>query len=225
MKRRTGMTIDCLVLDHDDTAVNSTATIHYPAHLKMMGILRPEEPVIDLETWFLKNFDPGIMTFLAEELGLSDEELAEEFRIWQDFNEERVPPFYPGLPELLGRFSEAGGVLAVVSHSTERHIRRHYAEGCPDAQPDFVFGWEHEASKRKPSPWPLEKIIEQTGIDPSRMLVVDDLKPGVDMARAAGVPVAAAGWGHDVPQIREAMKRLCDFWLPDIPALKSHIFP
>jgi len=23
----------CLNLDHDDTAVNSTATVHYPAHL------------------------------------------------------------------------------------------------------------------------------------------------------------------------------------------------
>ena len=27
----------CLILDHDDTAVDSTASIHYPAHVEIMN--------------------------------------------------------------------------------------------------------------------------------------------------------------------------------------------
>jgi len=44
----------CLILDHDDTAVNSTALIHHPSHLESMRLLRPRAEAIDLEGWFLK---------------------------------------------------------------------------------------------------------------------------------------------------------------------------
>ena len=217
------MKVKCLVLDHDDTTVDSTASVHYPAHLEVMKRLRPNEPVVRLNEWFEKNFHPGIMAFLTEEVGLSDEEMEEEFRIWQEFNEERNPPFYEGLPELLSDYVDAGGILAVASHSTEKHILRHYKHGAPGVEPQFVFGWDHDPNKRKPSSWPLLKIIEETGLEASDILVVDDLKPGVEMARAAKARVAAAGWGHDVPSIRSAMKNLCDVWLPDIAALRAEI--
>ena len=35
------MRYKCLVLDHDDTVVDSTASIHYPAFLEALKILRP----------------------------------------------------------------------------------------------------------------------------------------------------------------------------------------
>ena len=37
------MKFQCLILDHDDTAVDSTREIHYPAHLEVMQTLRPEQ--------------------------------------------------------------------------------------------------------------------------------------------------------------------------------------
>ena len=218
------MKIKCLILDHDDTAVDSTATVHFPAHLEVMKRLRPNQPVIDLNTWFEKNFDPGIMTYLTEEIGLNKEEMDEEYRIWQEFNESRNPTFYPGFPELMRDYIREGGIIAVVSHSTDVHIRRHYEYGASGVMPDFIFGWDHDPERRKPSPWPVIRILEETGLKRGDVLVVDDLKPGVEMAKAAGVPVAAAGWGHSIPSIREAMKGLCDFWLPDITALKAQLF-
>jgi hypothetical protein len=54
-----------------------------------MKRLRPDHPTIGLETWFEKNFDPGIVVFLTEEIGLNEEEMAEEFHIWQGI--QRVP--------------------------------------------------------------------------------------------------------------------------------------
>ena len=217
------MKYKCLILDHDDTMVDSTATVHYPAHLEVMNRMRPGEPHIGLDDWFRRNFHPGIMDFLTGELAFSQEEMDEEFRIWQEYNDDRNPPFFPGLPELMKRYQDAGGLLAVVSHSTEHHIRRHYTVGAPELEISLIFGWEHESERRKPSPWPVQQILEKTGLPASEVLVIDDLKPGVDMARAAGVAVAAAGWGHAIPEIQEAMSDLCDFWLPDVEALSRLI--
>ena len=42
--------------------------------------------------------------------------------------------------------------------------------------------------------------------------MLDDLKPGYDMARAAGVDFAAAGWANDIPEIEGFMRRNCDFY-------------
>ena len=218
------MKIKCLILDHDDTAVNSTAAVHFPAHLEVMKRLRPDNPVIDLNTWFEKNFDPGVMAYMTDEIGLNSEEMEEEYRIWQGFNETRNPPFYSGLPELLSDYIESGGIVAVVSHSTENHIRRHYEVGAPGIVPKYIFGWDHDPARRKPSPWPVNCILEATGLSREDVLVVDDLKPGVEMAKAAGVSVAAAGWGHSIPSIRAAMEEICDMWLPDISSLRAHLF-
>ena len=217
------MKYKCLVLDHDDTTVDSSSTIHYPAHLEVMKRLRPNEHNISLETWYEKNFDPGIIPFLTEELQFSEAEMEEEFQIWQEMNEDRNPPFYPGLTDILKEYIGRGGLIAVVSHSTEEHIRRHYAINADGLKPEYIFGWEHNPAHRKPSPWPLEQIMEGGGFQADELLVVDDLKPGVQMAKAAGVKVAAAGWGHSIPSIRNAMNDLCDFFLPSVESLKHHI--
>ena len=55
------MRYKCLVLDHDDTVVDSTASIHYPAFLEALKILRPGVQQITLEEYFKENFDPGFI--------------------------------------------------------------------------------------------------------------------------------------------------------------------
>ncbi len=62
------MKYKCIILDHDDTAVDSTADIHYPAHLETMRVLRPDDDIISLDQWLLKNFHPGIMNYMKNEL-------------------------------------------------------------------------------------------------------------------------------------------------------------
>ena len=67
------MRFKCLVMDHDDTTVNSTATIHFPSFLAYLKLVRPEASYT-LEEYFRKNFDPGIMALFTGELGFSEEE-------------------------------------------------------------------------------------------------------------------------------------------------------
>ena len=96
------MRYKCLVLDHDDTVVNSTATIHFPSFLAYLARVRPGAQYT-LEEYFRKNFDPGVVSLFTDELGFSPEEMAEEFAFWQEYVKTRVPVAYPGIREILER--------------------------------------------------------------------------------------------------------------------------
>jgi beta-phosphoglucomutase-like phosphatase (HAD superfamily) len=206
--------------------VNSTAAIHYPAHRRAMQLLRPGSEPIDLEGWLLRNFEPGLIPYLTGELGMSEEELAAEYTIWQEFNRGSRAPFFPGFLDVLRRFRDRGGRVAVVSHSEAELIEADYRRGADGEPvlPELVFGWDPVEHRRKPSPWPVREILRAFGLEPSEALVIDDLKPGVIMARAAGVDVAAAGWGHRIGEIRAYMQAHCTAYLDSVEALSRFLF-
>ena len=76
------MKYKCLVFDHDDTVVNSTATIHHPCFAEYLREFYPGE-TISLEDYFLLNFDPGFVPMCRERYGMTDEDLNHEARYWQ----------------------------------------------------------------------------------------------------------------------------------------------
>ena len=211
----------CLVMDHDDTVVNSTATIHFPSFLAYLQKVRPGK-TYTLEDYFSKNFDPGIISLFTDELGFSKREMDEEFAFWQEYVKTRGPKAYPGIREILERHKAEGGLLAVISHSVRDTIVRDYREnGLP--QPDVIFGWELPEHQRKPHPWPMEQLMQRYGLRPEEILTVDDLKPGYDMCRACGVPFAAAGWANDVPEIERFMRQNCDFYFKTVAELDAFL--
>ena len=215
------MRYKCLVLDHDDTVVNSTATIHYPSFLAYLRRVRPGLHYT-LEEYFDRNFDPGVLAFFGGELGFSEQEMAEEFRFWQEYVKTRVPEAYPGIREILERHRAAGGLIAVISHSISDNIRRDYRENSLP-EPDAIYGWELAEEQRKPHPWPMQNLMLRFGLRPEEILMVDDLKPGYDMCRACGVPFAAAGWANDVPQIETFMRRNCDFYYKTVQEMNEFL--
>ena len=209
------MRYPCLVLDHDDTVVNSTATIHYPCFCAFLQEVRPQAKHYTLEDYFRKNFDPGIVPFFTEEVGLSQQELEYEFRFWQRYVKPRVPQAFDGIREILRRHRAQGGLIAVVSHSMRENILRDYRQNdLPE--PDAIFGWELPPAQRKPEPWPLEQIMREFSLPASALLMLDDLKPGFDMARTAGVDFAAAGWAYDVLEIERFMRKNCDYYFKTV---------
>ena len=54
--------------------------------------------------------------------------------------------------------------------------------------------------------------------------MVDDLKPGYDMARSFGVPFVGAGWGYDIPEIRDFMKQNSDYYFTKVSELEQFLF-
>ena len=114
-------------------------------------------------------------------------------------------------------------MICVISHSFDFNIRRDYAaNGLPE--PDAIYGWELPPERRKPDPWAVMRVLERFKLRPEEALIVDDLKPGYDMARAAGVPFAAACWAYDVPEIRQFMESNCALSFTDPSALEQYLF-
>jgi beta-phosphoglucomutase-like phosphatase (HAD superfamily) len=215
----------CLIIDHDDTAVDSTAKIHYPAHVEVMGILRPGTEPVTLREWFLKNFHPGIMEYLTDELGMTQQEMEVEYDVWKAHTEATVPDFYPGFIEALTAYRERGGIVAVVSHSEKHIIERDYRSynGNVPFMPDIIFGWDYDKELRKPSPRPVLEILEKYKLDPFQALILDDLKPGVLMGKRTGVEVAGAGWGHNIPEIADYMREHCIVYFERVKVFASFI--
>ena len=213
------MKYKCLVLDHDDTVVNSTATIHYPCFISYLELLRPHlVKNYTLDSYFEKNFYPGVEHLFLSEVGLTEEEFLAEQGYWSEYVRGHIPEAYSGIKEILESFVDGGGIIAVVSHSYEKYILRDYRHnGLP--MPHAIYSWDLPAEKRKPSPFAILDIMERFDLCPKDVLVVDDLKPGYDMARAAGVDFAAAGWAYDVPAIEEFMRKNCDFYFSSVQEL------
>eukprot|EP00929_Paragymnodinium_shiwhaense_P039597 TRINITY_DN20789_c0_g1_i2.p1 TRINITY_DN20789_c0_g1~~TRINITY_DN20789_c0_g1_i2.p1 ORF type:complete len:165 (+),score=27.29 TRINITY_DN20789_c0_g1_i2:326-820(+) len=144
--------------------------------------------------------------------------MPEEEAIWHRAMASATPPFYDGMAEVLAEFQAQGGRIAVVSHSPSEVVERHY-EAHPMSskiRPALIYGWDHNPEKRKPSSWPALQVLQNLGIQPTEALVLDDLAPGVQMARSAGIRVAAAGWGHSVPQIESYMRKECDHYFKTV---------
>ena len=65
----------CLVLDHDDTVVASSKTIHYPAFLVTLGKLRPEHAEMPLDVFASYCYEPGFFKLCTEIMAFDEEEM------------------------------------------------------------------------------------------------------------------------------------------------------
>lgn len=213
----------CLVLDHDDTVVQSESKINYPFFCQILDQFRPGQ-TMTLEEYIKGCYDPGFVTMCRQRYNFTDQELKDEYRGWMDFIRTHMPPPYSGIDRIIHRQKENGGMVFVVSHSCVENITRDY-DAHFGIQPDEIFGWDYPEHQRKPNPYPLLKIMEKYGFKPEEMLVVDDMKPAWVMSRSAGVQIAFAAWSKQyVPEIKNEMSELCDFTFNSPAELEDFLF-
>ena len=213
----------CLILDHDDTVVQSETTVNYPYFCYILDQFRPGK-TITLEEYICGCFHPGFAGLCREKYGFTDQELREEYEGWMDYVRTHTPAPYPGIDRIIRRQKEEGGMRFVVSHSGEENITRDYMTHF-GVMPDGIYGWDLPEHQRKPNPYPLEHIMATYGFTKDQMLVVDDLKPAWQMAKKAGVPIAFAAWSKQkIPQISQEMTALCDFTFDTPGKLEDFLF-
>ena len=211
----------CLAFDHDDTVVNSTATIHHPCFVEFLKLKRPGMSC-SLEEYFVKNFAPGFLQMCRDDYNLNDADMIEETEYWREYVKSHIPEAYPGIREIMERHKSEGGILAVISHSFSHNIYRDYeANGLP--RPDIVFGWDQPPELRKPNPYPLKCIMQEFNMQPEDILMIDDLKPGYDMARSVQVPFAAVGWANDIEFIEKFMRTNCEYYFKTVEELNTFL--
>ena len=195
----------CIVLDHDDTSVKSTPEIHYPSFLETLEVLRPGL-TYSYDEFIKLVFDPGFYSLCRDICRFDDEEMKTEYTLWREYVKTHVPDFYEGIPDFIRMLKSEGIKVCVVSHSLKEMIIRDYNHsGVP--LPDLIFGAEYPEAQQKPSTFPLERIMEIYSLSPDDILVIDDLKPGYEMAKKAGVHFAYAGWAATrMPAIDDFMR-------------------
>lgn len=213
----------CLVLDHDDTVVQSETTINYPYFCYILDQFRPGK-TITLEEYIHGCFHLGFAQMCRDNYQFTEEELTQEYLGWKEYIRSHIPAPYPGIGSVIKRQKELGGLLCVVSHSSAENIARDYKTHF-GILPDDIYGWDLPEHQRKPNPYPLEQIMQKYGLSPKDILVVDDMKPACDMAQKVGVAVAFAQWGKaDSPEICAQMGELCQFSFDSPKALEDFLF-
>lgn len=213
----------CLVLDHDDTVVQTEKAIGYPYFKEYIERVRPGHSLTYPE--YVADCNNMIFADMCRrKWQFTDEELLEEYLGWKAYSLQHMPPIFPGIDRIIHRQKEEGGLVCVSSLSSRDNITRDYAEHF-GMQPDVIYDYDLPQEQRKPNPYSLLDIMARYDLAPEEILVVDDLKLAWRMAHPLGVPVAFAAWGkQEFPELAEEMRRLCDFSFDTTEALEHFLF-
>lgn len=213
----------CLVLDHDDTVVQSEATVNYPYFCYILDQFRPGA-TITLEEYIHGCCHQGFANMCRTKYNFTEAELVQEYNGWKEYIKSHVPSPYPGIEAVIRRQKELGGIVCVVSHSGAENIARDYMTHF-HILPDEIYGWDLPEHQRKPSPYPLMEIMKKYSLTPEQLLVVDDMMPAYEMASKVGADTAFAKWSkYDQPDICEEMSSLCRYTFDSPSSLERFLF-
>ncbi len=131
------------------------------------------------------------LDFLSEKKGLPRELHALIGALKQDFTSEIVhrkchPRFIH--EHALNQLRQEGYKLAVASNSIEASVRLMLQKSGLIHHLDFFLS-NQDVKEPKPSPEIYQKAIEKLGLDPKRVLVIEDNEYGIQSAESAGAHV------------------------------------
>jgi len=213
----------CLVLDHDDTVVQSEKTIGYPFFCQILSEYRPGM-TISFRDYVHDCHNLGFANMCRVRWQFNEQELYDEYMGWMEHIKTHIPAPFPGIGDVIRRQKDEGGLICVVSHSSIQNITRDYDVHF-GVQPDAIYGWDLPEDQRKPNPYPLLDIMKRYGLSADDLLVVDDMKLAWQMAQPLGVKIAFAAWGkEEFPELSEEMLRICDFSFDSPKNLENFLF-
>lgn len=214
----------CLILDHDDTVVQSEKTLGFPCFVQTMSHLRPNI-TLTLDEYVRDCHSMGFYNLCRQKYGFTEEEMAIEYADWKHYIRTHIPEPFPGIRQIIHRQKELGGILCVVSHSSEEIIRRDYITHFA-LEPDAIYGCDLPESMQKPHPYPLQAIMDRYHLQTSDLLVLDDSRLGFDMAQPLGISTAFAAWGKiGFDDVLQEMSRLCNFTFHSTADFEAFLFP
>ena len=213
----------CLVLDHDDTVVQTERCIGYPYFRDYLAKIRPGR-TLTFPEYVRDCSDLVFADMCRQKWNMTEEELDREYQGWKEYYKTHHHPIFDGVERIIRRQKEAGGLICVVSLSREEDILRDYAEHF-GIVPDAVYDYDLPPHLRKPNPYPLTHIMEKFHLKPEEILVVDDLKLAWTMANPLNIDVAYAAWSKlDFPELTTEMRELCPYAFDAPSELEKFLF-
>ncbi|MBI4914004.1 MAG: HAD family hydrolase [Acidobacteria bacterium] len=208
-----------IVWDFDGTLVDSRPLIEAGMEHALKGLGLQDRPGLR-ESW-LRSVGLPVEAGLANTFRPLGMDPAEVLKVYRSFdwagNEHLLRPF-PGMEPLLQELRALGIRMAIATSKRSVPVLRQI-QGLgwagwfsPVVTPDdVVLG--------KPDPESLNRILEETSLDPEDLLMVGDTPFDLDMARGAGVPSLAVGHGF-YPE-EELLPWGPRAYAPDVPALRD----
>lgn len=213
----------CLVLDHDDTVVQTERHIGFPYFKKYLDEIRPGNQLTFAQ--YLHDCSGVVFSDMCKKCwNMTDEECAREYQGWKEYYTNTPHAIFPGMERIIKRQKEAGGLVCVATLSPKEDILRDYKMHF-DIEPDAIYDHDMPAAMRKPNPFPLTDIMEKFRLRPEEILVVDDLKLGWQMAQPVKADVAYAAWSKvEFPELRREMEQLCQYSFIRVEDLEAFLF-
>ena len=186
------MKYELVIFDWDGTLMDSTALIAESLQqaCRDVGITVPTTSdalfVIGLN---MADTFSHVAPTLDEE---GRQRLAERYRHHFLANEHRLP-LYPGVPEMLGDLHGRGRRLAVATGKARRGLER--ALDATGLRRWFEATRCADEGFAKPHPGMLLMLLEMTGVDPARAVMVGDTTHDLELAANAGVDAVAVSYG------------------------------
>lgn len=122
-------------------------------------------------------------------------------------------PLKAGVDTFLKRCRERGILLGIAT-SNSRELVQNVASvhGLEDYFSCIMTGCD--VAKGKPSPDIYLAVAEKLGVGPERCLVFEDILPGIQAGKAAGMKVCAVEDAYSIAQ-REEKEALADYYIED----------
>ncbi len=183
--------IDLLIFDLDGTLIESKWDIALSVNLTLRELGLPERPEEDIFGFV----GDGVKKLLRLAVGEMDEtRYAEALRVFRghylDHCLDRTA-YYPGIETVLSHF---GRKLKAVATNKSLEYTKVILKGLGDHHFTHVVGGDNGFGL-KPEPGMLLHILEESGVDKDRAVLVGDSTNDINGGHNAGIRVCAVGYG------------------------------
>ncbi|MFA3783619.1 HAD family hydrolase [Melioribacteraceae bacterium 4301-Me] len=187
------MKINCVVFDLDGTLVSSHLTIYDTtvATMKKLGIrgdLPKEEFYSRLGHHFIDIF---------REFNIEIPDFEKFISIYKSlyFGFINTSSLYPGVTETLTRLKKNKVKTALLTTKGQDQAEKISAYFKIDKYLDYIMG-RRDGIANKPSPEPLEIILNELGVQKSQSLMVGDTELDIQCGKNAGIWTCAVTFGY-----------------------------
>jgi phosphoglycolate phosphatase len=193
---RTGPAIQAILFDLDGTLADTAPDMARTVNAMLAARRRSPVPLEVVRPHVSK----GARGMIGAAFGVTPEHadfaaMREEFLAVYADNLCVDTRLFPGMDELLDLLDERGLAWGVVTNKFE-HLARSVLGGLGLASRTAVLVGGDTCARAKPFPDPLLHAAERLALSPTAILYVGDDERDVQAARAAGMPVLAAGYGY-----------------------------
>jgi phosphoglycolate phosphatase len=198
---------DLVVFDWDGTLMDSTRVIATSLQAACRDIGAPEPSEADALFVIGLNMADTFRR-VAPQLDAEGQRLLAERYRHHFLAREHESPLYAGVPEMLSELHARGRRLAVATGKARRGLER--ALDATGLRPWFEATRCADEGFAKPHPGMLLMLLEMTGVEPRRALMVGDTTHDLELAANAGIDAVAVSYGahpEDLLATRPALAR------------------